>query len=502
MVLSLANNSATPPPSPSTAAPAAGSATPPLAPERADATGPLQPRAGGSGAGVAPRQSLQVLRPEGQVAAGAASTAGGHVIDIGPPDAQPAGAGAWQAGVASSRQGWNTGLPAVAALSGMAATASFLSSCYVPEDTGERQGLRTMGFASASAGAVAFGTWLAMTWRARRAATPAETPEQPLPLDYRQPYLLRQPLAWEVAKWGHLRGTLGPAAKQFDWNAPNLFVDGAGANQTREVSHLLKRALLECRRSDHPFAASLGAFLDQLATRPELRTDLADLAVDANGQCQDRIGIRLGELLLTQALRDVRDPAAAPRDVVLTLALHAATQAMKTQIANRLGRRAVPSADLLLAGFHAVQSTLQQHGIAVPTMFPEEDERDESDLLALRGSIGLDALEIVQCYGLQSADGAGSSQVGAAAAVDRGTGLATLLRLHGGKAYDDILAVRLAHLREPVLAEWHEKDGAAAAVEGYWPALDRAYGKAIAGALSGDLGEWVSPAASSIRLSR
>lgn len=234
-----------------------------------------------------------------------------------------------------------------------------------------------------------------------------------------------------------------------------------------------------------------------MATRPELRADLADLVVDANGQCQDRIGIRLGELLLTQSLGEVRDPAAAPGDVVLTLVLHAATQAMKKQLADRLGHDAVPSADLLLAGFHVMQSTLQEQGIDVPTLFPAEDDRDEADLLAQRDTIKPDALEIVRCYGLQPPEGASSSQAGAASSADRGTGLAMLLRDHGGKACDEILTARLTHLREPVLADWREKDDAGKGVEGYFPALDQAYGKAIAGALDGDLADWTPPPATS-----
>jgi hypothetical protein len=71
-----------------------------------------------------------------------------------------------------------------------------------------------------------------------------------------------------------------------------------------------------------------------------------------------------------------------------------------------------------------------------------------------------------------------------------------LLRDHGGKACEEIVAARLGHLREPVLADWQERDFAGKGGEGYWPALDQAYGRAIAGALRGDLADWTPPAAS------
>lgn len=487
----LANHLKVPRQLPSASDPAASSRASLPAQERPATHGPLQRRAGGAaaGIGIAQRQSLQVLRREGQgadsVPAGAVSP-GHHVIDIDRPGLRLAEARALD------RRNCDSVLLMTGLMAAGASGLTFLQSYALP-DRQQRHGLYTPTFASAALSAAAFGAWVTRRRHASRPANPADVPEAGMWWISRAPTLYARPLATEVARFRAQLGAPGPAAEQFDWNAPKLFVDSAEVDQTQAVSHMLNRALREYQGSDTLFKTSLGVFLDQLATHPELRTDVADLVVDANSQCQDRIGIRLGELLLTQALREVRDPAAAPPDVVLTLVLHAATQAMKKGLATLLANH-VPSADLLLAGFHAMQTTLQKLGIAVPTMFPAEDHKDEPDLADLRSTLPQLALDIARCCGLQPAEVAGSSEAGAALREARGTGLAMLLRLHGGKAYDDILAARLAHLREPVLAAWHDKDAAGQGVDGYEPALDRAYGKAIAGALEGDVADWAPPA--------
>jgi hypothetical protein len=524
MILSPANHPALSPQLPPASESAAASGAPRRASERPAAPGPLQPRADGSdaGAALAPRQALQVLRPAGQAVAGAAAGAvptGQHVIDIDWPGLPPAGAGGGQAASAAhSPDRCSPLLFVIGGLAGIASLVSIRNSVRAPSP-----GERLVSAATAALGGMistaAYGILIATSRRGRHPAIPAvpvapvirgDRREVPQWLGYRERDLHGLPLGEEVARFGEKPGQLGPAAKQFNWDAPNLFVDRAAVDQTQEVSHLLTRALRECPRPENPIGANpigaiVGTLLDKLATHPELRTDLADRAADANGHCKDRIGIRLGELLLTQALGEIRDAAAAPGDVVLTLVLHAATQAMKRQIATQAmkkqiagqpGRPDLPSADLLLAGFHTMQSTLQQQGIAVPTLFPADDRRDEEDLHAQRGTLQQDARAIVARYGLQSAEAASSSQAGAASAEGRGAGLALLLRDHGGKAYEDILVARLDHLRAAVLAEWQDRDSAGKGSDGYLLALDQAFGRAIAGALGGDLSDWTPPAAS------
>jgi len=500
------NHPALQPQLPSAANPAAASGTVPPALRRPVASELLQPRAGGAdaSAGGAPRQSLQVLRPGGgQGAAAGVVPSGQHVIDIERPGLPLAGSMAEQAGFTTRRPNCGGVLLTSAVVSGGVAVMSLVTG-QMAHSRSDRLGAAVTGLLST---AISVGSCIALfasSRGGRRPAAPAarsnqafqgDRPEAPHALALRQPSLYGLPLGAEVARFGNqLRGKLGPAG-QFDWNVPMLFVDRAGGDQTLQVSHLLTRALRACERTRDRIAATLGAFLDKLATDPELRADLADLANNSNQHCPDRIGIRLGELLLTQALREVRDAAAAPRDVVLTLVLHAATQAMRWEIVRQLEPGELPSADLLLAGFHAMQSTLQQHGVAVPTLFPADDQMDEMDLIKLRAILEQIAPAIVECFRLQSAEAAGSSQAGAASAADRGAGLALLLRQYGGEAYEEILAARLDHLRAPLLAEWQERDFAGRGSEGYWPALDQVFGRAIAGALGGDLTDWTLPAA-------
>jgi len=474
----------------------------------------LPPRVGGSdaGAGVALRQSMQVLRPGGQGVAAGAVPADHYVIDVERPGSPPAGPMAEQAGPIARPLDCSRALFALGMLAAGASLISFVISLRARSPS-DRLGAAvsallcfTASVASCGASRSASrGALIVPRWRGSRPATPAtwsnqaterDRPEAPQALAERRPDLHGLSLGDALARWGAPFGALGPATAPFNWNAPNLFVDDSGADRTPEVSHMLTRALVEYEGQDARFRVGVGMFFNQLATNPALRSDLADLSVEANGRCTDRIGVRLGELLLSQSLREVRDPAVAPRDVVLTLVLHAATQAMKKLMeklmAHRLRAGVAPSADLLLAGFHAMQSTLQQHGIAVPTLFPADDRRDESDLWALRRTLAPGALAIVQGYGLDLAAGAGTSRARAASAGD---GLALLLRVHGGRACDEILAGRLDHLRQPVLADWHQKLAAGADGEGYGLALDQAYGRALVGALCDDLADWEPQAA-------
>lgn len=512
MAFYFANNPLMPSPLPFQAAPSgsgpgAGGGVPSPAGAPGLPGGPeaLQPRATGSEGGLAPRHSLPAAgraSAHSASSAGRAAPPGEQVIDIYWPGAPQAGAGAGPAVDTSGLLNCRVALPLISLLSGAVAGASLLGSITAPSGSEDRRGLGVTALWCAAVSAGTLVVWLAVRRRqGERAAGPAEAAqanhvsdesEAPQPLALRRPRLYGLPLGVAIARWGAPFGTLGPVATSFDWNAPRLFVDGSGADRTRDVSHMLTRALVEYQGQDERFRAGLGLFLHHLATDQGLRTDLADLSVDANGRCGDRIGIRLGELLLAQSLREVRDPAVAPRDVVLTLVLHAATQAMKKQMAQRLGVGVIPSADLLLAGFHVMQSTIQQHGIAVPTLFPADDGRDENDLMEQRRTLAPDALAIVQVYGLDLAATAGTSEAEAASA---GAGLALLLRDHGGKACEEILTGRLDHLRQPVLADWHQKLAAGADGEGYGPALDQAYGRALAGALRDDLADWMPQAA-------
>lgn len=306
------------------------------------------------------------------------------------------------------------------------------------------------------------------------------------------------------------------AAAHFDWNAPGLFVNTMGADMTDEVSHILARAFAAAGTpAGSSLAPELRAYADNLASSADLRTALAQTAYEANAACDDRVGIRLGELMLAGIMHTVRDKAAKPRAVVGTLVLHAATRAMEQRISALLAQGQAPeatapppSAELMLAGCHAVQAALIRRGMAVPNLFREQ-LFSMDDLRRHRNNVVAVAEEIADACCPPTASG---EQAGHAVAV--------FLKHHGGEAAMQILSTRLAHLTEPLEADVQKTLGALdEALEestdptnpvmtdeqyrheadqlkrDYDAGVARVRAQAIAGALAGEDADWMAPEA-------
>ncbi|WP_231654846.1 type III effector protein [Ralstonia solanacearum] len=307
------------------------------------------------------------------------------------------------------------------------------------------------------------------------------------------------------------------AAAHFDWNAPGLFVNTMGTDMTDEVSHILARAFAAAGTpAGSSLAPELRAYADNLASSADLRTALAQTAYEANAACDDRVGIRLGELMLAGIMHTVRDKAAKPRAVVGTLVLHAATRAMERRISALLAQGQAapeaaappPSAELMLAGCHAVQAALIRRGMAVPNLFREQ-LFSMDDLRRHRNNVVAAAEDIADACCPPTASG---EQAGHAVAV--------FLKHHGGEAAMQILSTRLAHLTEPLEADVQKALGALdEALEestdptnpvmtdeqyrheadqlkrDYDAGVARVRAQAIAGALAGEDADWMAPEA-------
>ncbi len=308
----------------------------------------------------------------------------------------------------------------------------------------------------------------------------------------------------------------GTAAARFDWNTPGLFVNNMGADMTDEVSHILARAFAAAGTpAGSSLAPELRAYADNLASSADLRTALAQTASEANAACDDRVGVRLGELMLAGLMHTVRDKAAEPRAVVGTLVLHAAARAMERRISALLAQgqdpeaaAPPPSAELMLAGCHAVQAALIRRGMAVPNLFRAQ-LFSMDDLRRHRNNVVAAAEDIADACCPPTASG---EQAGHAVAV--------FLERHGGEAAMQILSTRLAHLTKPLEADVQKALGALdEALEGstdptnpvmteqqylheadqlkrdYDTGVARVRAQAIAGALAGDDANWMAPEA-------
>jgi hypothetical protein len=285
-------------------------------------------------------------------------------------------------------------------------------------------------------------------------------------------------------------------AGRFNWAAERLFVDG-DKDMTTEVSHLLARAYEVARTSlGADIAPALRRYADGLATSTELRASLALAVKDANDACDDRLGVSVGGLMLAGDMHRVRDPAADPADVVRTLVLYAATRAMDARLVQLLGKKAEPSAELLLTGYRAVQETMISRGLAVAEVFPER----LFTTLEVRW-YGAKVRDFAQAIAVAATQPGGPEQ-------PAGMGMAELLSQYGGTASEEILSRRLARQTEPLTEELlHRLEEAQQLPTGqaYNEAaadLRRVYegrllsirAQAMAGALAGDVSAWARPA--------
>jgi hypothetical protein len=299
------------------------------------------------------------------------------------------------------------------------------------------------------------------------------------------------------------------AAGRFDWSVPGLFVDTMGRDMAGEVSHILARAFAAAGTPrGAAIRPALSAYADDLAADQNLRADLAKAVSEANSTCEDRVGVRLGELILMGTMRQAHHPATAPRKVVGTLVLHAATRDLEDRILELLHQDWIrqghdpektppqPEAELMLAGFQALQSALARQGIAVPQVFPRR--------LYETGNIGphladveAAVAEIVEACCRPAEPGQPPGQA-----------VVAHLEQHGGEAVDEILSHRLAHLTEPLtqaaqrelqaleaagggrMNSQQYQDAAAKVQRDYREAVSRVRAAAITGALSGQDALW------------
>jgi hypothetical protein len=288
------------------------------------------------------------------------------------------------------------------------------------------------------------------------------------------------------------------AAARFDWTAPGLFVTDMGSDVAADVSHVLARAVTIAETSaGSATRPALREYIGNLAASAELRTELAKAVAEVNGRCDDRLSMGLGDLMLAGALHQARDPAAAPGDVVGTLVLHAATQAVVAGLTERVGDDV--SSEVLLAGCHGVQNALERCGIAVPRVFPPPYYTLDADILRHRREIHAVEQQVASAAGWPPTPG-----------QPPGSGIVELLQRHGGEAVEEVLSARLRHLTDPLVAEladriqvtgnsqWSTSEAqrvATATQHEYDTEVAAIRARAIAGALAGCSDDWVVPAA-------
>ncbi len=239
------------------------------------------------------------------------------------------------------------------------------------------------------------------------------------------------------------------AAARFDWNASGLFVNTMGMDMADEVSHILARAFAAARTpAGSAIAPELRVYADNLASSATLRTALAQTAYEANAACDDRVGVRLGELML--------------------------------------------------AGCHAVQAALVRRGLAVPELFPEH-------------LFGMDDLHVHRNAVMATAEAiAEACHPSRAPGQPAGHAIVRFLERHGGEAAQAVLSARLAHLAKPLqataqrelatldetletLSDQQYRDDADKVKQDYDTAVAQMRAHAIDGALAGDDADWVIP---------
>lgn len=265
----------------------------------------------------------------------------------------------------------------------------------------------------------------------------------------RRPDLAGQPLADVVGQL--MANQLAQPAASFDWSKPGLFVNAMGQDMAAEVAHVLARTLDSAHRMQPADAARISANLaglvNGLAQLPDLRTRLADTVSEANGQCQDRVGVSLGRLMMAQRMNECRAPDAAPEYVLDCLLLHAATNAASAFVHDIVGPDHEPSAELMLHAYYSVGVCMMDIGIKQGDLFPSPEFVDQTDVIHYNEvhewALALQA-DLVRPQ-------LGSLTLYAGAAVD-------LLTQHGGTEFQEIFSARLAHRIEPALAPLYARD--------------------------------------------
>lgn len=313
------------------------------------------------------------------------------------------------------------------------------------------------------------------------------------------PHSLRRPELRHLPLDGVIRSfcEAGSPAAHFDWTAPRLFVTDMGSDVAADVSHILARAVAIAQTSaGSATRPALRRYIGNLAASAELRTELAKRVAEVNGSCDDRLSMGVGELMLAGALHQARDPAAEPGDVVGTLVLHAATQAVVAGLTARVGVDV--SSAVLLAGSHRVQDALERRGIPVPRAFPPPYYSLDEPLVR--------HWRAIRAVAQQAADAAGWPP---APGQLPGGGIVELLQRHGGEVAEEILSARLKHLTDPLVAaladrvpvvghsRWlnpEEQRQAADVQHEYGTEVAAIRARAIAGALAGSPDDWVVPA--------
>jgi hypothetical protein len=188
--------------------------------------------------------------------------------------------------------------------------------------------------------------------------------------------------------------------------------------------------------------------------------------------------------------------------------LHAATRDLESRILELLRQNWIrqghdpektppqPEAELMLAGFEALQSALVRQGIAVPQVFPRR-LFDAADVRQHKAGVEAAAVEIAEACCRPAEPGQPPGQA-----------VVAYLERHGGEAVDEILSRRLAHLTEPLteaaqrelqaqeaagggrMNSQQYQDAAAEMQRDYREAVSRVRAAAITGALSGQDALW------------
>lgn len=274
----------------------------------------------------------------------------------------------------------------------------------------------------------------------------------------RRPDLAGQPLAEVVGSLMERIGQATSPAASFDWSAPGLFVDAMGNDMSLDVAHMLARAI-ESANSMPPAAGgisvlgNLAHLAESLATFPDMRARLANTVSEANEQCQDRLGVSLGQLILANWMHAIRAPEAPPAGVVLCSLMHAATRAATGFVHDLVGREAEtgevvePSAELMLYTYHAIEAGLRELDVNLPYVFPPNDYVDGDDVLHY---------DVVRQWAEDLTSGLvepllGRLELNARSVVD-------LLMRHGGTEVEEIFSSRLAPLLERGMADLRRRD--------------------------------------------
>lgn len=191
----------------------------------------------------------------------------------------------------------------------------------------------------------------------------------------RQVHLAYRPLAKVVNDFRAARTNSSSSNRPaFDWSRPGLFINEAGQDVAREVSHYLNRLLDTLQntagQNTRENYDSLNAYLDLLEENPEARSVLAYQVQDLNAQCLNRNAAGINTIL--REIRKNYSDAMPVKDFILSAVLEIALKEADAEVFEHMQEiEEFPTAESYQALQGDVIKALRRHIPELPHQFED-----------------------------------------------------------------------------------------------------------------------------------